>query len=160
MPTPFYIEFEGQGGPIEGSVQIAGREGMVEGLQFDHAVEIPVDPHTGESTGVRQHGAVKITKAFDKSSPLLYKACTEGELLPSVVLHWYRIDETGSEVEYFTHTLTDARVSTIQGVSPHVKDPQRQSYTHMEIVHLVYGGITWLFVDGNIEHEDQWHGAR
>ncbi len=56
---------------------------------------MPTDPDTGALTGVRKHEACQIVKAFDQSSPLLYKAVCNGESFPSLKLEWYRIDEKG-----------------------------------------------------------------
>lgn len=161
MAVPAYIEFtDHDGQPIEGSVQIAGREGMCEVMEFDHTVRIPTDAQMGTLTGVRQHRPLTIVKPYDRASPILYDALCTGKTLDEVTVHWYQIDRTGSEVEYFRHILKRAKISNIQAFMYNTKDPRKEQFTHMEKVSLLYGVITWQFVDGNIEAEDSWENER
>lgn len=161
MPVPGYAEFvDSEGNPIEGSVQVAGREGMVEIQEFDHDVRIPTDEAKGELMGVRQHRPATLTKPYDKASPLLYDALCNGETLQEVKVHWYTINKTGEEVEYFTHTLKEAKISKIQSFMPETKNPQKEQFGHHERVHILYSKITWLFQDGNIEYTDAWTAER
>lgn len=157
MPIAAYCYFtDSEGNAIEGSVTKENREGSCEIMEFDHNVRIPMDSQTGGLTGVRQHKPAVLTKEYDRASPLLYKALCNGESLQEVKIHWYRIDKTGTEVEYFRHTLEDAKIANMEAYMPHTKDPQKEQYTHMEKIHVLYGKITWLYVDGNIEYMDSW----
>jgi type VI secretion system secreted protein Hcp len=157
MPTPSYAWLkDDKGGDLKGSVEIAGREGSVEIMEFHHDLHIPTDPHTGRLTGVRMHSPVILTKAFDASSPYLYKACCEGQTLKEVRIRWYAIDDTGTEREYFTHILEHVKVAAMKAFMPNTKDPDKERYVHLEEVSLVYGKITWVFVDGNVEYYDDW----
>lgn len=158
MPTPAYCSIN-EGG-IAGSVEIAGREGTIEVIKFEHDVHIPTDIHSGKSSGVRQHKPAVITKAFDASSPYLYKALTNGETLDTVQIDWYEIDDTGTEVNYFTHLFERVRISDIHAFSPNAKDPDFEHFTHMEEVSFVYAKVTWTFTDGTLEHTDDWIEAR
>lgn len=161
MAVPGYCEItDSEGNPIEGSVQIAGREGMCEVMKFDHNVRIPVDEAKGSLTGIRQHRKAEIVKPFDKASPLLYDALCNGETLQEVIIHWYQIDKTGSEVEYFRHTLKDAKVSDMNAFMYNTKDPTKEQFTHMEKVSFLYSEITWQHMDGNIEYTDSWVAER
>jgi type VI secretion system secreted protein Hcp len=157
MPVPAYGWFYDEtGSEIKGSVQIGGREGSSEVMEFHHEVKIPTDPHTGRLTGVRMHGPIKVIKSYDAASPYLYKACCEGQTLQKVVISWYAIDETGTESEYFQHTLEEVKVSSMGAYMPNTKDPDKERYVHLEEVSLVYSTITWLYVDGTIEYTDSW----
>jgi len=157
MPTPSYTWLkDDSGGDIKGSVQIAGREGTCEIMEFHHDLHIPTDPHTGKLAGVRMHNPVVIVKAFDSASPYLYKACCEGQTLQEVTIKWYAIDETGAETDYFIHKLEHVKVSAMRAHMPNTKDPDKERYVHLEEVSFVYGKITWTFVDGNIEYVDEW----
>lgn len=161
MPVPSYAWLQDdQGGEIKGSVQIADREGTIEIMEFHHDVHIPTDPHTGRLTGVRMHSPVTLVKAYDASSPYLYKACCEGQTLKQVEVKWYAIDETGTEKEYFVHKLEDVKVSSVKALMPNTKDPTKDRYTHLEEVSLVYGKITWLYVDGSLEYTDAWTSGK
>lgn len=158
MPTPIYCSIN-EGG-IAGSVEIAGREDTIEVLKIDHNVSIPTDQHTGRSRGVRVHSPFKFIKAFDASSPYLYKACTEGQAFDTVKFSFYEIDETGAEVEYFTIMLEEVRVAKVRAFMPNVKDSDGARYPHMEEVEVTYRAITWTYTDGTLEHQDDWLAAR
>lgn len=158
MPTPIYMSINDTG--VAGSVEIAGREGTVEVIEMNHRVHIPTDVHTGASTGVRVHSAMIVRKAFDASSPYLYKAVTEGEQYDTVKFSFFEIDATGTEVEYFTILIERVRVSSVKVVVPNVKDLQAEHYPHMEEIEFVYGAMTKTFTDGTLEHTDDWVAAR
>lgn len=140
---------DSEGNLIEGNASILGREGLVKVLRFDHTVRIPTNDRKGELTGVRQHGPASFVKPFDKATPLLADALCNGETLQEVVFHWYR-RESGDLVEYFRHTLKEAKFSEHQAFG---SIPQ-------EKLSILYSKITWLFLDGNIEYTDSWTAAR
>jgi type VI secretion system secreted protein Hcp len=161
MPIPAYAEIkDNEGNPIEGSVQVKGREGMSEIMEFDHTVRIPTDEQSGDLTGVRQHKPATLVKPYDKASPLLYDALCNGKNLNEVKVHWYRINKDGKEEEYFTHTLKKAKIADIESYMPNTKNPRKEQFTHMEKVSILYGEITWLYHDGNIEYNDSWTSGR
>lgn len=161
MAIEAYAEITDSGGnQIKGDVEVEGRVDMVEVIKFDHNVRIPTDKRTGELTGVRQHRPAKLVKNYDSSSPLLFDALCNGETLQEVILHWYKIDPTGKEVEYFTHTFKGAKISAINSFMYNTKDPSKEQFTHMEEVSLLYEEVTWLYKDGNIEYNDSWTAER
>jgi len=161
MPIPAYAWFKDSGGgDIKGSVTIAEREASSEVMEFNHDVHIPTDNNSGRLTGVRVHMPVKLVKSFDAASPMLYKACCQGETLKEVEIKWYAIDDTGAEKEYFSHKLENAKISSMRAVMPNTKDPDKERYVHLEEVSFVYEKITWKFADGNKEYQDDWLGKR
>lgn len=161
MPIPAYATFKDSGGgEIKGSVTISGREGTSEVMEFEHDVHIPTDRQNGRLTGVRVHSPVKLIKSYDSASPYLYEACCTGQTLKEVEIKWFEIDETGAEKAYFTHKLENAKVSAVRAMMPNTKDPDKERYVHLEEVSLVYEKITWAYVDGGIEYQDDWLGAR
>ncbi|OOG23470.1 Hcp1 family type VI secretion system effector [Thioalkalivibrio denitrificans] len=161
MAIPAYLTIrDDQGATIEGPVQIAGRNGSVEVLQFDHQIRIPTDSDTGALTGTRKHEPLTFIKAFDKTSPYLYKACSNGQTLKEVIISWFRIDDSGTEREYFRHRLEDVKVTSVAPTMHNVKDLEKERYPHLEQVAMRYGRITWTYVDGNIEFQDSWVEGR
>ena len=158
MPTPIYM-FINDGG-VEGSVDIAGREGSVEVIEMDHNVHIPTDIHSGRSSGVRQHGRMTVRAAIDKATPYIYKAVTEGETYDTVKFSFYQIDDTGTEVEYYTITIERVKVAEVKLDVPNVKNVEKEHYPHMVEYSFVYGKITWTWTDGTLEHTDDWVAAR
>ena len=158
MPTPIYMSINDGG--VEGSVEIAGREGTVEIIEAHHDVHIPTDIHTGASTGVRQHGRFSVRAAIDKATPYLYKAVSEGEQYDTVKFSFFKIDELGTEVEYYTVLLEKVRVASVSLDVPNVKNASKEHYPHMMEYNFVYGKITWTWTDGTLEHTDDWVAAR
>lgn len=158
MPTPIYMNINDLG--IPGSVDIAGREETVEIIEVKHDVHIPVDIHSGASTGVRVHGKFTVQAGVDKATPLLYKACVDGEVLDKVVFSFYQIDAMGAEIEYYTITLANARCTSVVMEVPNVKNQQKEHYPHMVEYSFHYQTITWLFTDGALEHTDDWKATR
>ena len=159
IPAYVYIK-DDQGNPIEGSVTIDGRNGSVEVVEFQHEVRIPTDKDTGALTGTRKHENLVFTKAYDASSPYLYKACSNGQTLKELAVVWYKIDDTGSEKEYFRHTLEDVKITSIAPKMHNVKDLDKERYPHLETIQVRYGKITWTYADGNIEFSDSWEENR
>lgn len=158
MAIPAYMKLtDDQDSEIAGGVQIAGREGTVEVLSFDHSVRIPTDPHSGALTGTRKHESLKILKKFDSASPYLYKACCTGQTLKKVTISWYEINDSGSEMEYFTHELLDVKVTSVSPVMHNVKDMDKERYPHLEEICLRYATIKWVYKDGGLEYTDSWN---
>lgn len=156
MAIPAYMKIDG----VEGGVTVAGREGTIEVLQFDHEVRIPTDPDTGQLTGTRKHESFRIVKAYDKSSPPLYQAVCEGLTYDNVKLDWYKIDDEGAEICYFMHTLEQVKVCSVRPFMYNVKAKEYERYVHMEEVCFRYGKITWEYPDGGLMHSDSWLEGR
>ena len=153
MAIPAYMTIDG----IPGSVQVSGREGTIEVLEFDHTVYMPIDRDDGTISGTRKHGAITIHKAFDKSSAELYKKVCTGETIPKIEIRWFEITPTGEEEEYFSHTLENCKVSSMRSYMHNVKDPTKETFVHQEEVAIRYEKITWLFKEGNLQHTDTWN---
>ncbi|SFC95748.1 Hcp family type VI secretion system effector [Pseudoalteromonas denitrificans] len=161
MAIPAYMWLkDDQGSDIKGSVTVADREGSIEILHFDHELRIPTDNDTGELTGTRKHEPFVITKSVDASTPYLYKACSNGQTLKQLELKWYRIDDTGTEKEYFSHKLEGVKIVSISPTMHNVKDLDKERYPHLETVCMRYQRITWTYLDGNIEFSDSWTEGR
>ena len=161
MAIPAYMWLkDDQANDIKGSVSVAEREGSIEVLHFDHELRIPIDNDTGELTGTRKHEPFVITKAVDAATPYLYKACANGQTLKQLELKWYRIDDTGTEKEYFCQKLEDVKITSIAPTMHNVKDLDKERYPHLETVSLRYKKITWTYLDGNIEFADSWTEGR
>ena len=152
MAKPAYMKIEG----IDGSFTGVGREGTIEILAFDHEVYLPIDRDDGKITGTRKHEPIIVHKAFDKASALLYKMVCTGETIPSIKIDWYRTDESGKEVIYFTHELTNCRIASVKPYMINIKEKDKEQYDHQESVTIRYEKINWTFAEGNLMHEDEW----
>lgn len=158
MAIPVYLRLkDNAGADLKGSVTVKGREGSIELLSQDHSVHIPTDNNTGKLTGTRVHTAFQLTKEIDASTPYLYKAVTTGQTFNEAVFRWYRINEAGTEVEYFNTTLEKVKVVKVAPKMHDIKDATKEKHNHLEMVELRYEKITWRYLDGNISHSDDWN---
>ena len=157
MAIPVYLWLKDDGGAnLKGSVDVQGREGSIEVVEYDHTLHTPTDNNTGKLTGARVHTPFLFTKEIDSSSPYLYKAVSTGQTLKSAELKWYKINDAGQEAEYFNTKLENVKVVKVEALMHDIKDPAREKYGHLEKVELRYEKITWTYKDGNIIHSDSW----
>ncbi|VVP54579.1 Major exported protein [Pseudomonas fluorescens] len=157
MAIPIYLWLKDDGGAdIKGSVDVTERQGSIEVLAQDHSLYIPTDNNTGKLTGSRVHTPFQFTKEIDASSPYLFKAVSKGQTLRSAEFKWYRIDESGKEVEYYNTLLENVKVVKVASKMHDIKDPTKEKHNHLELIELRYEKITWTYKDGNISHSDSW----
>ncbi|SHN72433.1 Hcp family type VI secretion system effector [Desulfovibrio litoralis] len=166
MPTPAYMTIIGtkQGNITEGNFtensvgniwqEDHQNEILVEA--FEHQVIIPRDPQSGQPTGQRVHRPLKITKVLDKSSPLLFRALTSGEILPKVSMKFYRTSTSGAMEHYFTIDLEDALIVDITDYMPNCQDPAQSHFTHLEDVFMTYRKIIKTHVVASTTESDDW----
>ena len=162
MPAHLCVTGVNQG-PIKGGdgvSDIQGREDSMLIQALDHNVAIPRDPQTGLPTGKRNHHPLKVTKFFDKASPLLYMALCAGEQLSEVTLKFYRIAPNGMEEHYYSIKLIDAIIVDIRSWYPEALDPALEQFKHMEDVSFTYRQIQWTWEIDGIESEDDWQRPR
>ncbi|MBN1636432.1 MAG: Hcp family type VI secretion system effector [Deltaproteobacteria bacterium] len=158
MAMVAHMELTGKNqGKIEGSCEMERREGTILVYEMSHDIHIPRDPHTGLASGKRIHGPLTILKEYDKASPKLYQALCTGEHMSEVIIKWYRIDDTGVEEHYFTHTLEDAIVVEMKPYMPIAFLKENEPYRHMEQVSFTYKKIKWTWEPDGIESEDSWN---
>lgn len=141
MSLPAHMKIKGdRQGEIKGSCDMEGREGTILVQHVQHAVTISSPIADG---GKRMHEPLVILKNMDKSSPILNQALVQGDKL-SVILKWYRIDPTGHEEHYFTHTLEGAIIKSIN------------IDMEFERVSFTYEKVVWRWEPDGIETEDYW----
>lgn len=162
MSMPVHLELTGEKqGKIEGSCDMEGRAGTILVQSLDHEILIPRDPQSGSASGKRVHGAMKITKYVDKSTPKLFQALTSGEQLKEVKIKWYRINgKTGKEEHYFTTVLNAAIIVSINTNIPNCLNLASSPFGHMEDVSFTYRKIIWTWEVDGIESEDDWSVPR
>ncbi|KQZ83561.1 MULTISPECIES: Hcp family type VI secretion system effector [unclassified Pseudomonas] len=139
-----------------GNIFQEGRENEVMVQGFSHELTMPRDPQSGQTTGLRIHKPVIITKVFDKSSPLLLQALTTGEVMTSVLIKWYRISIKGTQEHYYTTELEDAIIVHIKDYMHNCQDPANSHFTHLQDVHFTYRKITWTHEVSGTSGSDDW----
>jgi type VI secretion system secreted protein Hcp len=128
---------------------------------FHQRVSVPTDRRTGQITGTRRHEFVQLTKLIDKSSPLLYNTLSAPTDLEVEIEFYRNPDETsgGEKVHYYTITLEEAKIISIETISPNVMDQRWDEFTAFEEVTLTYGKITWNHEIGTTTAIDNWSGG-
>lgn len=140
-----------------GSSEKEGREDSNDVFAVEHHLFQPFDSGSGQASGVRVHTPLKVVKVIDKSTPGFHKALVTGQNLSSVTLRWYRTDQANRiEEEYYTITLTNARVVSIKTFMPTSFLPENESYRHMEEVSFVYEEIEWNWLPDSTVETDRW----
>ena len=135
-------------GVVEGDTITQGREGMHVIYDIQHQIEVPIDPNSGNPTGVPIHNLFMITTHLGKGTPELYEMLMTGDR-SDITIEYYRIDAAGREVNYFTVTLEDAVIIDILHEKPDVIDENNKPYHDMISLSFSYRKITWTYqVDG------------
>ncbi len=166
MPTPAYMTIEGEKQGLitagtftaesVGNIYQEGHEDEVIVQAFEHNVTLPRDPQSGQPSGQRKHNPVKITKVFDKASPLMYNALTSGEKLPKVEIKWYRTNPSGAQEHYFTTIIEDAILVDVVAEMPNCQDPSQAHFTHLEHWYMSYRAIKWTHEVSGTSGSDDW----
>ncbi len=140
-----------------GSSEKEGREDTSDVFEIEHSIHQPVEPTTGQASGVRVHSPMRVVKMIDKASPGFHKALCTGQNLAEVILTFYRIDPgTRSEDKYYSITLKQARIVDIRPYMPMSFVPSNESYRHMEQVSFVYEEIEWSWLPDSAVEMDRW----
>jgi type VI secretion system secreted protein Hcp len=159
METAAYLKVTGsEQGDIRGGSIRRGREGLIELVDFRHQVAIPQTNKEIPRLSAVVHEPLEIVKEIDCSTPKLYRAMVRRESLETIAIEWYRYSPLGQEELYFSITLFNARIVSIDSFMP-----EGQGYAEhvrfIEKVRLSYERILWSWGDqGTIEFETDWHG--
>jgi len=148
---------ETQGAFNSGETQ-AGREDQIRVFTFGHNVSAAYDTATGLPTGKRQHRPVRILKNIDRASPLIASALFNNENLTSVIIRFWKPDDPGKELQFYTIELINAHiVSIMPSHSSRLADSNEVNPVPMgETVTFNYQKIIFTWEDGGITAEDDW----
>jgi len=144
-------------GRIEGGATHDNDEGLIQVLGFDHAVELPRRGGANMAAGRPIHGDIVLAKLLDKSTPKLYQALCTGEMLKTVVFHWYHYTDSAVEELFYTIQLENALITRAEPWMPDFLDPAYDRYRFMEKISLTYEKILWSWgPSGDVQFEDSW----
>jgi type VI secretion system secreted protein Hcp len=154
MAEEFFVTVVGaRQGVLVGDCSVPGREGAIAGVGFAYDVEVARNVATGLSTGKRRHQPVRITKRWDRSTPLLFRALSTNEAITEVVVEF---PAPGGGGPYHRVRLANALVTEIR---QHV-DPQGGA--HLEDVSFTFQHIEFTNLVTGATAEDDWaehHGG-
>ncbi len=157
MALNAYLTLKGQKqGDIHGGVTQKGREGSILVHSFSQEILKPLDPTSGLPTGKRQHQPVHIVKEIDQSSPLLWTALVNNEVLVSWQLKFWAPDAQGLETQIYTITLTNATIPSILEYMPDNTDPAKTKLPLLEDLTFTYQKVEWVWTKGTITAGDDW----
>lgn len=157
MSFEAYLKATGEKqGDIKGSVEREAYKDTIAVIAIQHEIASPTDIHGGHSTGKAMHGLYRITKEVDASSPLLAQALSTNENLTKVEVKFYRTAKDGSEENYYTVTMKNARIAKIHTIMPNTKDTATQNQPFMEDVEFSYQDISWRHEIAKKEATHSW----
>jgi type VI secretion system secreted protein Hcp len=162
MALNAYLKLKGQKqGEVKGSVTQKGREGKIMVIAANHEVLAPTDLASGLAIGKVQHKPFVITKEVDKSTPILYDILVNNENITEWELQFWKPSISsrtgvGTETQYYTVKLTNARIIDISFHMLNNKNPDLMKYAEYEEIAFTYSKITWTWNDGGITAEDDW----
>ncbi len=151
MPFKLSCLLENQDGPIEGTLS----DGSIQVFKFDFQVYLPFDAELNKPTGSRRLNPAAIICEKGPHTPLLIKTLCEGQTCPSIVVKWFRIEDDGSEKEYFTTTFEDAKIIKVNESMPLTKIKDQENIGHLDEFHFVARKYTWLFIEKGIEYSEE-----
>ncbi len=159
MAQTCHLWLKADGTQIKGDSTVISlnRQDTIECLKFEYRVETARDSASGMATGERAHRPIIITKRCDKSSPLLYKALCQNEVVEGI-LRFYRPNPSGDGTtqQYYTIEFKEARVSSIRSFQPFIMDSNTATLPELEEVSFVFGYISWTYEPDGVMHVDQW----
>lgn len=155
MALTGFMTVDGQDqGNIEGSATQVDHEGEIELLSFDHEVAVPAVDGKTVSAGAPVHGAIRINKLVDKSSPKLMRAMEKREVLTDVLMTWYQPAAAGQMERFYQLQLHNALITSVRGWMPHQYETSQDNYRLMEDICISYEKILWSWgQDGEVEFE-------
>lgn len=128
----------------------SGVNAIIEG--YHHSIAVPQDALTARATGRRQHQPFSVTKHVDRATPLLYRAMSGSETIPSVTIRVPTSQGRGGQPVIIT--LTNARIVGIKA------SPADGTPLATEDVSFIYEKIKWASAEGGTEFEDSWRENR
>jgi len=140
-----------------GGSEKEGRADTSDIFEIEHHLHQPVEPTTGQASGVRVHSPFRVVKLIDKATPGFHKALCTGQNLAEVTIDFYHISpESREEEKYYVVILRQARIVDIRPYMPMSFVPANESYRHMEQVSFVYEEIEWKMEGGGPAEMDKW----
>ena len=135
-------------------LNFGGNKLACEEVHFD--TPSPRDPSSGQATGKRLWGQVKILHALDSSSQAL-KSLVKNQVWPGAQLQFTKTNPEGNEQVYHVVHLGDTKVV---GVQPHVLSKHgilRGLLLEYLEIDYVFRQISWTHSSGGKAFNDDWN---
>jgi type VI secretion system secreted protein Hcp len=162
MAETIHLTLKSNGNQIDGesTQHDLGRDKTIECLEFKDRVRTARELGTRAPVGRRVHEPLEIVKRIDSASPLLAKALCKNEKIEGV-FRFYRPSPTGDGTteQFFTITISDGRVDSIERHSASAIDPAASTTPPLETVRFVYHTIKWIYEPSGAEYVDSWSSS-
>ncbi|MBW2093717.1 MAG: type VI secretion system tube protein Hcp [Deltaproteobacteria bacterium] len=157
MTVHLFLKANGQDIQGDSTIESLDRADSIECLSYTDAVRTAREASSGMASGERTYEPIRITKRVDKSSPLLFKALTNNEVIEAT-FRFYRPNPAGDGTtqHFYTIEITEARIASYNRISPDVIDPASANAPPTEEIGFVFGRIVQTYEPDGIEHEDHW----
>ncbi|MCA9911038.1 MAG: type VI secretion system tube protein Hcp [Anaerolineae bacterium] len=138
-----------------------GREDSIECLYYTDSVQTVVAATTGRVRGRREYDPIVFRKRIDKSTPLLFKALCNNEVIEGT-FKFFRPNPTGDGTteHFFTVEIAEGRVSSIRRISPDILDPAAANRPMEEEVSISFASVIVRYENGGAEYRDQLRAVR
>lgn len=112
---------------VEGEAAEHGREGHIDVIGWNWGMAWNAGLFQGSSKGGADVRNLSFEHHVDAATPTLMSMCLGGKIIPKAVLKQYKAAGGGSELKYFTITLQDARITSIENSlgGPEVEPTER-----------------------------------
>lgn len=158
MAIQAYLKLKSNGSDLEGSSQDTNdHDKWCDVHSFSYGATSPMEAMTARSTGRRQPSPMVILKPLDKASPLLFKALCQNENVEATLELWRDKPDGGMREKYYTIVLKQARVIEVkQYAQPDTQ--QQNNMGSLEQISIIARESIVTWVDGGIEHSEDWFG--
>jgi len=150
-----YLTLKADGSDVEGESKKTSheREGTIECFSFEYGVASGGSTQSGSgASGDIEYEPIRIVKAIDRSTPLLWHAMIENHDVEAV-FKFFRPKEVGKGDEhYYTTTIARGRVTSIDFQSPYAGMGDEPT----ETVTFSYNEIRQEYIPGSTEAEDSF----
>jgi type VI secretion system secreted protein Hcp len=157
MAFMFYAQIKGQKqGAIDGDVTQKGREKTILCSALEHLCESPRDIQSGLPTGKRRYHPLRITKAVDGASPMLWNALVNNENLTEATFKFFRASKAGVEEHFYTIKLTNANIASIVTRQLNMHEMENAKIPMEEEVAFTFQKIEWDNLASKKTASDDW----
>jgi len=132
MAYQFYVtiqgakqgQFKGNGGGVR-KAREGAKGGKIAGVRFLLEATSPRDLATGHASGKRQYKPIQITKEWDASSPQLFQALIQNEVLKSVLFELVETNDVhvpeDRDREQGGEDGRGGRLDRVRKAAPHIR---------------------------------------
>ncbi len=161
MARPGFVQISSQvQGQLSGPETIMKRDSLSHVLAFEHNVHMPLSGGLSANTdmgfnasvqspavfgGQPVHQPISFVKPIDDTTPQLYQALCERELLDKVTFFWTQFSKKGEVELVFEVELLNARLISVQPSMPDLSQPEHDALPYREQVALIYETISWRY---------------